>query len=421
MNYVLVGINHKKAPVEIREKMALDAEGSHRVLDSLIKYPAIKEATVISTCNRVEFYSASDDPEEASHVLRQVLVEPLEDQSEVSELFYCKKDHEVVTHLFGVASSLDSQVMGENQITGQVKEAYKLAQRHSATGFYLNKLFDRALYVAKRVKSETDISQGNISIGSVGMTLAKKIFGTLKDKSVLLLGAGKLGELAVRYLNTEQVKQTYIFNRTFEKAKKLEDQGLGIACQIDELSEILTMVDVLITSVSGTVEELSADVLRKLMQKRKNQPLFIIDLGVPRNVQDEVSGIDNLYLYNIDDLQGIADENENSRLNSMNQAKNIIDEEVVLFYEKQLEFKVLPAITSLGKKFEQIRIQELNKTVSKLPNLSKKDRAAIDKLTQALVSRVLHDPILSLRNKKEMSEPAVLSIFKKLFRLDDED
>lgn len=419
MNYVLVGINHKTAPVEVREKIALDSEGNFRVLSDLLNSPFIHEATIISTCNRVEFYGATESPDQAQNIMSHIMFAPFDIDNQIPE-FYYKKGHDVVTHLFEVTSSLDSQVTGENQITAQVRESYQLAQERSATGYYLNKLFERALYVAKRVKNETEINKGNVSIGSVAVVLAKKIFGSLKDKAVLLLGAGELGELTVRYLNTENVLDTYIFNRTYEKAKQLEDLGLGRACNFNDLSEILTEVDVLITSVSGTVDELRSDLLKKLMHERRNQPLFIIDLGVPRNVQDKVSDIDNLYLYNIDDLQEITEENHNNRMRSVNDAKIIIDEEVRLFYEKQLEFNALPAITSLGKKFEQIRKNELSKTLTKLPTLSQQDRNAIDKLTQVLVNRVLQDPILSLKNKKEMSQPAVLSLFKKLFRLDDE-
>lgn len=420
MNYVLVGVNHKTAPVGIREKMALSGMKRDKLLSRLVTDPAIHEASVISTCNRVELYGATEAPRRAQAVLTCALCEPIGDVESVRTLVYAKADHDAVTHLFRVAASLDSQVMGETQITGQVKEAHRTALKVSASGYYLNKLFDRALFVAKRVKSETDISRGHVSVGSVGVALAKKIFGSLEDKTVLLLGAGKLGELTIRYLNTERVKKTIIVNRDFSRAKRLEDEGLGMARSMADLRDLLADVDVLITSISGTVRELHESAFKELMARRKNQPLFIIDLGVPRNVEPSVAAIDNLYLYNIDDLEELAKENSKLRSRAMAQAKNIIDEEVRLFYEKHIEFKALPAIARLGRKFDEIRRVELKRTLSKLAHLSERDRAAIDKLTQVLVNRLLHDPILSLKQSERLAEPGLVTVFKRLFRLDDE-
>lgn len=419
MNFVLVGVNHKTAPVHVREKMNLDGKASQEVLSRLLQMPQVQEATVLSTCNRVELYSATEDPEFVRKSLTGVLSEPLSGLVE-QEIFYSKIGPAAVEHLFSVTCSVDSQVTGENQITGQVKEAYQSALDRSATGYYLNKLFDRALYVAKRVRTETEISKGNVSVGSVGVMLAKKIFGHLQEKKVLLVGAGEIGELVLRYLINEKVDQTYIVNRTFETAQKLQREGLGQAVDFARLTALLEEVDVVLTSVSTVLDPFTASELDLLMQRRKNRPLFIVDLGVPRNVPDDVSSIDNLYVYNVDDLKEVSGENQRGRNQALKEAKNIIDQEVKLFYENHLEFNALPAIAQLGQKFEQIRQVELKKSLARLSHLSEQDQKAVDRLTQALMSRLLHDPILSLRNQKEMAEPAVLSIFKKLFRLDDE-
>lgn len=422
MNYIVVGLNHKTAPIHIREKVALTAQESEKTLSHMLTVPVIEEATVISTCNRVELYAVTQKPDEAKNIFFNIF-EKLSHLtiSDLQQHLYCKLDRAAVNHLFSVVSSIDSMVTGENQITGQVKEAYKLAHEKEATGVYLNKLFNRAFYVAKRVKSETELSQGNVSVGSVAVMLAEKIFGTLKDKSVLLLGAGEIGELVVRRLNRQKVSQTLIVNRTFEKAKLLEDQALGVAYPFEDLMTLLHEVDVLITSISGTIPCFAAEELKKLMSERKNEPLFMIDLGVPRNIAEDVSQIDNLYLYNIDDLRDISLEGKKRRTSSLDDAKSIVDDEVEAFYEQFLRHETLPTIASLGQKFELIRQRELDRALARMSSVTEKDKITVNKLTQAIVNRILHDPILSLKNKKEMSEPSVIALIHKIFRLSDED
>lgn len=423
MNYVLVGVNHKTAPVEIREKLSLNAEKSRDVQLQLVQKPEIKEVAVISTCNRVEFYTTTDSPESAELCLHKLFSESLNQgdaRQDVSPYLYVKRDTDAVSHLFEVAASVDSQVTGENQIIGQVKDAYQQALDLSVSGFYLNKLFDRALFVAKRVKTETDIARGNVSIGSVGVVLAKKIFGDLKSRSVVLVGAGEMGELVLQYLREESVERITIVNRTLEKAQELAQKGFGEACALDQLPELLKTADVLITSVSGEIAAFSPLAMQALMRERGGDALFVIDLGLPRNISASVGDLDNLYLYNIDDLKDVSAENRENRQASLVEAKNIIDQEVKLFYEKVLDFNALPAIAQLGKKFETVRVAELNKTLAKLGHLAEEDRQAVDKLTQVLMNRVLHEPILTLKNRHETSHPGIVDVFKKIFRLDDE-
>jgi len=424
MNYITVGINHKTAPIEIREKLSLDKESQQKVFTKALNSPFIQEAIILSTCNRVEIYGVTTKPEEAAHLLSELLTEPYQkeaaEQKDWSSILYSKKGADAINHLFHVVSSLDSQVVGENQITAQVREAYQIAQDFSATGYYLNKLFERALFVAKRVKTETDISKGNVSIGSVAVVLAKKIFGSLKNRSLLLLGAGKIGKTVVRHLKEEAPEDTFILNRTFSKAQALQEEGLGKAVPPEELSQLLNSIDVIITSATGNVPELSLERLKEIMGGRKNQPLFIIDLGMPRNVSPKASSVDNVYLYNLDDLKSITEKNKNNRDLLCHDAKNIIEEEAALFYENCLAPDVLPTISGLGNKFETIRKTELKKSLAKLVHLSQNDIEKIDKLTQSVVSKILHDPVLSLKTQKETTKPEALSLFKKLFRLDDE-
>ncbi len=413
MNYLLVGINHKTAGVALREKTALSGDDKTLVLKRLKESSVISEATVLSTCNRVELYGVTNNPGDAQKFMQQCL-----DAGE--EHLYIKHDNDAVRHLFSVASSLDSLVMGENQILGQVKDAYREAQTIEATGFYLNKLFDRALFVAKRVKTETEVGRGNVSVGSVAAILAKKIFGTLDDKSVVLIGAGEIGELVVRYLSSQSVKNVFIVNRTEERAQKLSDENLGVAKPWLELDALLIQADIVITSISGSVNELTRDKLAATMKKRQGRALFIIDLGVPRNVDPLSASVSNVYYYNIDDLSGIADGNQDEREKAALKAKNIIDEEVRLFYEKYLESNAGPILAQLGKKFEEIRQAELARTFAKASHWTSADRYAVDRLTSALISRVLHDPILSLKNRQDDETPTLLGIFKRIFKLEDE-
>lgn len=421
MKYIVVGLNHKTAPVEVREKVALDAMKSVQVLGRILKFPFISEATVVSTCNRVEFYGTTKNVEDTQlamlHVFEDVHAGNAPD---LKTHLYCKTDHEAVGHLFSVVTSLDSMVTGENQILGQVKTAYELALEQEATGAYLNKLFHRAFYVAKRVRSETGLGEGIVSVGSVAVMLAERIFSSLENKSVLLLGAGEIGALVVKHLHTQKVGKVFITNRTLKKTEEMEQLGLGQSIEYDKLPDVLSEVDILITSVSHVMTELHRDFFVSLMQKRRNQPLFVIDLGVPRNISADVADISNLYVYNIDDLQIISEQGKKNRGKHVDQALAIIDEEVKIFYEKCLGDEALPTIASLGQKFELVRQKELVRALSKMPGLSENHVKTIDKLTQSLINRLLHEPILSLKNEKEMVEPTVLRLVQKIFRLNDE-
>ncbi|MCP5463930.1 MAG: glutamyl-tRNA reductase [Deltaproteobacteria bacterium] len=423
MNYLLLGVNHKTAPVAMREKLSLDKEAVQSLLGTFSGSRVVPELTVLSTCNRIEIYAATQEPEAAESELIQKWLQPVVGASNagLNDVLYRKKGDQVVSHLFRVAASLDSQMLGENQITGQVRDAYQIAMERSATGYYLNKLFDRALFVAKRIKSETKLSEGSVSIGSAGVMLAKKIFGSLQNKDILLVGTGKIGQLVLKYLKNENVKSVTLMNRSFDKAKDLESQGWGVAREITDLAKVLPQVDIVLTSIQGQFQNWDQDFFESIMESRKNSPLFIVDLGLPRNVSQDLSEVDNLYLYNLDDLKEVTEENQEKRNKEALTAGDIIDQEVKDFYEKYVAFDALPTITSLGKKFEQIRQLEMEKSLNKLRHLSEQDKKVIEKLTQAIVNRVLQDPILSLKNKRESADSAVVNALKKLFRLDDEE
>lgn len=417
MSYFVIGINHKSAPVTIREKLAVSDSNYQSFLLGLKEKAAVSELVVLSTCNRTEWIAYLEQAEQKKLLVSEFLGQ-LNGVEKPEEYCYQKHDFEVVEHLFSVTSSLDSQVTGENQIINQVKDAYHKANELGATGTNLNQLFHTSLSVSKKVRSDTDISKGNVSIGSVGAMLAKRIFGSLKDKTVLLIGAGEMGQLVVDYLKNEDVGQVSIANRTFQKAMDLQEKGLGVAVDFESLPEHLQSVDVVISSISGELQALSPENMKSVMKQRQNETLFLIDLGLPRNIPQTTGKLDNVFLYNIDDLQAISEQNKAARSDSLKEAQKIVSESAQSFYEAK-KSHVLPAIASLGQKFEEIRQQELSKTLSKFPDLTSEQRSAIDKMTQSIVNKIKHDPVLSL--KKDGHEKSTVSFFKKLFRLDDEE
>ena len=420
MNYVVVGVNHKTAPIALREKLALTADKLDSVLDQVRNYPSVTEAAVLSTCNRVEIYGVTGNAKVTESALADYFCDTLS-ESNLDSILYSKTNAAAVAHLFSVTASLDSLVVGENQIAGQVKAAYQMAAEHAATGPYLNKLFNRALFVAKRIKTETDVGRGNVSVGSVGVKLAKKIFGTLTDRKIVLVGAGEIGELVLRHLHAGGPSgETVILNRSFDKALNLQEQGYGKAEPWENLKSCLLQSDILITSVSTQLQDLNEDHFATLMQQRKNQPLFIIDLGVPRNIDKSVGEITNVYLYNVDDLISVATENKNHRSGELGVAQNIIDEEARLFYDTYLGDPALPTIVGLNKKFDEVRRQELNKTLAKMAHLSAEDQEHIAKLTRSIIAKVLHEPMLQLKDKRVVQSSPVLAVLKKIFSLDDE-
>lgn len=420
MNYVVVGINHKTAPLGVREKLAIPSEGVRVALERLRGHPSVRETALLSTCNRVEIYGATPSPSQASDWLVGYFRETLAAGGS-PDCLYAKTDRDAVAHLFEVTSSLDSLVVGENQIAKQVREAHQLAADCSATGPYLNRLFSRALYVAKRVKTETEVGRGNVSVGSVGAMLAKRIFGTLKDRGVVLVGAGEIGELVLRHLKSaSEAGETFIVNRSPEKARDLEAQGLGLAVPFKNLDKTLVPADILITSLSQGYEGFDKAYFSRLMQERLNEPLFVIDLGVPRNVAPNAGELDNVYVYDVDDLNAMAEEDRKHRVTAIDAAKIIVAEEVELFYEDYLGRKALPTIAGLNRKFEGIRRREVEKTLAKMGHLSEADRAGIDRMTRAIVARVLHDPILNLKSGGAAHGTQGLTVLKKIFSLDDE-
>jgi glutamyl-tRNA reductase len=334
---------------------------------------------------------------------------------------YTYIDQEAVKHLFRVACSLDSMVVGEPQILGQIKQAYRQATEAKTSGVILNKLLHKSFSVAKRVRTETRIGSSAVSVSYSAVELAKKIFQKLDGKTALLIGAGEMAELAAEHLLTNGVEGIVVANRTLERAMTLARRFNGTTVAWEELAEELHRVDIIISSTGSTEPILNAEQVKQRMRARRNRPLFFIDIAVPRDIDPAVNSIDNVYLYNIDDLQGIVDMNRAERVKEAARAEHIIAAEALKFDGWLRTLEVVPTIVSLREKAEEIREAEVHKTIGQLDSLSKEEIEAIEVLTQSVVKKLLHDPILFLkRTSKRTRKDLYLDVARKLFQLDED-
>jgi glutamyl-tRNA reductase len=418
MNLILVGMNHKTAPLEIRERLALSCgEGSHP-LEELRAMPAVREGFYLATCNRVEVLAHAGDPEEAARELRAfVLRRGNLAPGELERCLYVYRDAEAVRHLFRVASSLDAMVMGEPQILGQVKEAYRLAVAHRATGMLLNRLLHHAFRVAKRVRSETGIAQNAASVSFAAATLAKKIFGGLKDRQILLVGAGEMSELAARHLQGQGAGQVWIANRTPARARELAETFQGRAVAWEGLAEAMEEADIVISSTGAAGIVITADMLAAALRRRRNRLLFLIDIAVPRDVDPSVGDIDNVFLYNIDDLQDIVDENMAGRHAEAQKAESIIAGEAEQFQAWYDTLEVVPTIVSLREKAEAIARAELERSSGWMQRLGDEERANVEAVVSAVVNKILHDPIVGLKEETQEGALSYVAAIRRLFKL----
>jgi glutamyl-tRNA reductase len=419
---ILVGLNHRTAHVEIRERIAFPEEGLDRYMKALYNLPNLDEGLILSTCNRVEIYAATRDPERGVEELKGFLAEqhhlPL---SEFENTLYILQGEELVRHLFRVASSLDSMVVGEPQILGQIKGAYRVAHAAKTTGTLLNKLLHKAFSVAKRVRTETSIGNRAVSVSFVAVELAKKIFAHLEDREVLIIGAGEMCELAAQHLVRAGVKRILVTNRTWERAMELAERFHGEALPFTDLTNALLRADIIISSTGSPDIIVRREEVSTIIRKRKHRPLFFIDIAVPRDIDPQVNTIDNVYLYDIDDLQEVAAANMKNRQHEARKAEAIVATEVEQFCRWYQSLELVPTIVSLQEKMEEMRKKELEKTLSALPKCSDKDRRAMEALSEAIVKKILHGPITLLKKQGRNSEgESYVDVVKKLFRLDEE-
>lgn len=421
MQLIILGLNHKTAPIEIRERLAFQESEIEKALSQARSLPSLKENMILSTCNRVEIYAISHEPEKTVRELKNFLSQyhelPLK---EFEKSLYLLIGEEAVRHIFQVASSLDSMVVGEPQILGQIKSAYTMATESKTSGIILHRLLHRAFHVAKRVRTETRIGDSAVSVSSVAVELAERIFGSLEQRVVLLIGAGEMCELAARHLVAGGVEKILVTNRTYDRAVTLAQEIKGETIRFEEMALGLKRADIVISATDSSQHLIRHDQIVKMMKERKQKPIFFIDIADPRDVEPSVGDIENVYLYNIDDLQKIANENMKDREKEARKAEVIVQEEVGKFVHWYQSLEITPTIIALKKKFEEIRKRELEKMFSFHPHLSEKERQSLEALTSAIVNKILHDPLTRLKQKDEeaMSE-VYLDALRTLFQLPD--
>ena len=420
LDIVLLGINHNTAPIELRECIAFTEDQSKSALHALMRKTFIKEALLYSTCNRVEVLVVTDDGARAEAETKNFIAEfnqiPLE---QFENALYVHKGNEAVRHVFRVAASLDSMVVGEPQILGQIKAAYRTATDEKTSGVILNRLLHRTFFVAKKIRSETGIGDRAVSISYAAVELARKIFDVLEGKKVLLIGAGEMAELAVEHLIRCKVNPVWVANRTFENGVELATQFNGQAIRFEEIPEILETVDIIISSTSASEYVIRPDQVKGITRKRKNRPLFFIDIAVPRDIDPDINRLSNAYVYDIDDLKGIIDENIEDRHKEAVKGERIVDEAVIRFREWYESLDVVPTIIALRKKMTAIAEAELKKTLQ-ASMISEQEARAVRKMAESLINKILHDPTRFLkRNGMREDKSIYIDSVLKLFKLDE--
>lgn len=416
MNLQLLGVNHRTAPVEVRERLAIPESKLPHALQQLMTIPGVNEALILSTCNRVEIVAqTANGSTDLRHFLKQYFeVDPTPYEPHLYEF----RQDDAVRHVFRVASSLDSMVVGEPQILGQVKEAYATARAAGTVQSYLDLLLTRAFAVAKRVRTETAVGSSSVSVASVAVELAGKIFGSLEGKHVCIVGAGKMSELAARHLVAQGAGPVFVANRTYERACALAERFGGQAIKFDSLYENCERADVVITSTGAPVTIFKREHGARFLAKRRNRPMFFIDLAVPRDVDPEMSKLDGIFVYDIDDLQEAVSSHVESRKKEAEHAESIIQTEVERFHARLQTLHVVPTIVSLQDQFETIRQAELDRVRGRLGKLSPEQEMAVEALTHGIVNKIMHTPIRSLKSAAAGPEMTTLvETFRKIFDL----
>jgi glutamyl-tRNA reductase len=422
MELLLVGVSHRTAPVELRERLDFSTRGVDRALRVLTNSAGL-EATIVSTCNRVELYVGCDQPDAARAAIEQFLADfhGVAREQLVPHL-YVKTGQDVVTHLFRVASGLDSLVMGEPQVLGQVKDAFSVASQLGCTGPLLNKLFHSAFAAGKRVRSETALSAGAVSVSYAAVALAKKIFGILKDRTVLVLGAGEMGKLTAIHMQSQGIARLLITSRTAAHAALLAQSIGGDAIPWESMNGALGEADILITATGASTPIISRAQISQIMKARRQRPLFIIDIAVPRDVESDAGELEQVFLYNIDDLQAVVQENITKRGTEASEAEQIVWQEVARFTAWLSSRGAIPTIVALRQRFESIRQAELRRLEPKLASLSPEARARVEEVTRLILEKLLINPTEQLKSTSDSGTVAAYSdALSRLFALTPDD
>ncbi|MBW1895247.1 MAG: glutamyl-tRNA reductase [Deltaproteobacteria bacterium] len=419
---ILLGLNHKTAPLELRERLAFSDDDTAYALKKLRGLSAINELLIFSTCNRVEVLITTKNRQSALDTTKQFISEFKNVPAEkYAGALYVHTGVDAVRHIFRVASSLDSMIVGEPQILGQVKEAYSVAIENKTSGVILNRLLHRAFFVAKKVRSETGICDSAVSVSYAAVELGQKIFGSLENKNVLLIGAGEMAEIAVAHLIKHKAGKIFVANRTFKRGVDLARSFKGQAIRLEEVHETLKAVDIIISSTGAPGYIITRDNVKKSMRARRNRPLFFIDIAVPRDIDPEINRINNSYVYDIDDLKGVIDNNINERQKEAVKGERIVDEAVIAFQGWLKSLDAVPTIVALRNKFTSIAKTEVTKTFQTLKHLNNNDRQAINRMVDALIKKILHDPTIHLKHNGCHGNKTInIDIARKLFNLNDD-
>jgi glutamyl-tRNA reductase len=418
---ILIGLNHKTAPVDIRECLAFSQDEIRDALNALRALGVVEEAMLFSTCNRVELLITAREHLPAVEAAKKFLARfkqlPL-DAFESS--LYQHQGEAAVRHVFRVAASLDSMVLGEPQILGQIKAAYRTATEQKTSGVILNRLLHKTFFVAKRIRTETGIGDHAVSISYAAIELGRKIFGHLQGKQVMLIGAGEMAELAVEHLIRQRSGHIYVANRTFERGMELASAYNGTAIRFEEIPDYVKQVDIIISSTGAKGYILHKPQIKSVMRGRRNRPIFFIDIAVPRDIDPQINTLNNVYVYDIDDLKDVVDDNLEDRSREAHKANRIIDEAVINFRRWFQELGVVPTIKALRLKVQEVGRQEVRKTLQQMSHLPVQDQQAIERMTEALINKILHEPTRYLKsNGCQKDRAEALDMARKLFGLDN--
>lgn len=421
MHTIVVGLNYKTAPVEIREKLSFIESELPQAMEALQKQKSILENVIVSTCNRTEIYAVVDQLHTGRHFVKQFLADWFDLPVETfSSYLTIREEDEAVEHLFKVTAGIDSMVLGETQILGQVKKSFLSGQEIGTTGTVYNQLFKQAVTFAKRAHNETAIGENAVSVSYAAVELAKKIFGSLQRKHVAILGAGKMGELAIENLYGSGVGKVTVINRTFEKAESLAAKFHGQAKSMKELQCSLLEADILITSTGATDYVIDYELMQFVERLRKGKPLFMVDIAVPRDIDPRVGDLPNVFLYDIDDLQGIVEANLAERERAAADITDMIGHEVLQFKDWVSTLGVVPVISALRKKANRIQEETMTSIENKMPDLTERERKILSKHTKSIINQLLKEPILQAKemaNSPKANEQ--LRLFQQIFGIEE--
>lgn len=419
MPLILVGLNHRTAPVEVRERLSVPETKLADTTMALRSIEGVDGAAMLSTCNRVEAIVSTRDEDVIANIVEWLADRASTVRAELEKHLYIVRHGDVVKHLFRVASGLDSMILGEPQIGGQVRKAFLAAQELGTLDSLLTQVYENTMRVAKKVRTDTGIGEHAVSVPYAAVELAKKIFGDLRGLQVLLLGAGEMGELTAEHLHAQEVKQVFVANRSHDRAIELANRFDGEAVQFDQIDDHLTRCDIVIASTAAPHFVVEPYQVTRALDVRRNRNLFLIDLSVPRNINPDVSQIDGAYLYNVDDLQQVADSNLELRQQKAGEADQIVNREVESFRKRLVAQDAVPTILELQQRLQDIRTTELEKCLRKMGPMTPEQRAAVELFSTQLVNKILHYPILQLKDASDepQERDALRRTIRKIFGL----